>query len=338
MKDKITQEEFDKLFEKDEKERFTNLIIPAFEDIPEMNLIGKDPKDYTRDEIIRLKVYRREMKERIEKQASNNKPSVEKSNSICDTFIERLSIKYRFSCEKLRNEFDSFVENKKGITNEELNELKNVFPDIPESLIELLKYSNGTKIYCFQSDVSDGKYPYYLVNSKVMVEEKDAAQKYYGDYISREFDDVEIDEKITDDVNNVKWLLFSNCMNNGGTSQLFIDFTPSKSGKVGQIVRYLHDPDSIVVIADSFDEFLDSIIKSNYTFLDDEIERSKEPKKHPVKSKNKLSYYGILLFGVLSIIIGIAGLVYKEYFSIIMILSGIIFVFASISELKRMNK
>lgn len=336
MKDKMTQEEFDKLFEKDENGRFTNLIIPAFEEFPEMNLIGKDPKDYTTDEVIRLKVYRREIQEKI---GSNNNSNGEMSNSIYSTFIEGLSKKYRFSCEKLRNEFNSFVENKKGITDEELDELKNVFPDIPESLVELLKYSNGTKIYCFQSDVSDGKYPYYLVNSKDMIEEKDAAQKYYGDYISRKFDDVEIDERITDDVNNVKWLLFSNCMNNGGTSQLFIDFTPSKSGKVGQIVRYLHDPDSIVVIADSFDEFLDSIIKSNYTFLDDEIERSKEPKKQPVKSKNKLSYYGILLFGVLSIITGIAGLVYKVFFiGILMVLFGIMCVFASISELKRMNK
>ena len=38
-------------------------------------------------------------------------------------------------------------------------------------------------------------------------------QKNYSDYILREFDNiVEIDDKITNDVNNVKWLLFSNYM------------------------------------------------------------------------------------------------------------------------------
>lgn len=41
-------------------------------------------------------------------------------------------------------------------------------------------------------------------------------------------------------------------MNNGGTSKLFIDLTPSETGKKGQIVRYLHDPDELKVIADSF--------------------------------------------------------------------------------------
>lgn len=40
------------------------------------------------------------------------------------------------------------------------------------------------------------------------------------------------------------WLCFSDCMNNGGTSNLFIDFNPARRGIAGQIVRYLHDPDS----------------------------------------------------------------------------------------------
>ncbi len=49
------------------------------------------------------------------------------------------------------------------------------------------------------------------------------------------------------------WLHFSDCMNNGGTSQLFIDFfTRARGQKKGQIVRYLHDPDELVVIAESF--------------------------------------------------------------------------------------
>lgn len=65
MKEKITIEEYEKLFERDENGCYTNLIIPAVKDCPEMNLIGKKPEDYTTDEIIRSKTFRNEMWERI---------------------------------------------------------------------------------------------------------------------------------------------------------------------------------------------------------------------------------------------------------------------------------
>ena len=43
-KDQITQEEYDKLFEQDENGCYIRLIIPAMNDYPEMNLIGKKKK------------------------------------------------------------------------------------------------------------------------------------------------------------------------------------------------------------------------------------------------------------------------------------------------------
>ena len=57
----MTREEFDELFRKDENDCYVNLIIPATNEFPEMNLIGKNPNDYTLDEIIHLKTYRRVM-------------------------------------------------------------------------------------------------------------------------------------------------------------------------------------------------------------------------------------------------------------------------------------
>lgn len=204
-----------------------------------------------------------------------------------------LNAKYLQSDDILKEKHNSFITNKKGITDEELGDLIKEFPNTLTGLIELLKYSNGTNIYCFQSDVDEGKYPYYLIDSKEMIRRKNVAKEYYSDYIAREFNDVEIDSKITNDIDNVKWLLFSNCMNNGGTSQLFIDFTPSKEGKVGQVVRFLHDTDSIIVIADSFDEFLKQIIDSNYKFIDDEMENNEWLRKQPpvrAKQKTKINY------------------------------------------------
>ena len=60
-------------------------------------------------------------------------------------------------------------------------------------------------------------------------------------------------------------------MNNGGTSQLFIDFSPSEQGKKGQIVRFLHDPDEFKVIAESFDKYLEKLIDNEYNFIDEDI-------------------------------------------------------------------
>ncbi len=76
-----------------------------------------------------------------------------------------------------------------------------------------------------------------------------------------------VDEKIQMNADKLKWLNFSDCMNNGGTSSLFIDFTPSPKGIKGQIIRYLHDPDELKVIANSFDEFLDMLMNNEFKFI-----------------------------------------------------------------------
>ena len=76
-----------------------------------------------------------------------------------------------------------------------------------------------------------------------------------------------MDERIQTDTSKLKWLNFSDCMNNGGTSSLYIDFTPSEKGIKGQVIRFLHDPDELQVIADSFDEFLDMLIENDFKFI-----------------------------------------------------------------------
>ena len=49
-----------------------------------------------------------------------------------------------------------------------------------------------------------------------------------------------------------------------------IDFTPSEKGKAGQIVRYIHDPDELTVIAESFDAYLEMLIENEYDFINEE--------------------------------------------------------------------
>ena len=115
-----------------------------------------------------------------------------------------------------------------------------------------------------------GDYPYYLLSAKQIVATQNEAFDFYADYINREYEEVEIDNRITSDASQLhNWLHFSDCMNNGGTSQLFIDFSPSVTGKVGQVVRFLHDPDEMVVIANSFDDYLKMLMKNGYCFVDE---------------------------------------------------------------------
>jgi hypothetical protein len=113
------------------------------------------------------------------------------------------------------------------------------------------------------------EYPYYLLDAKLIIENKNQAREYYAEFIDRKQDWVEVGKKITTDSKTISWLHFSDCMNNGGTSQLYIDFSPSSNGKVGQVIRYLHDPDEFLVIAESFDAYLEMLIDDEFQFIVD---------------------------------------------------------------------
>ena len=175
--------------------------------------------------------------------------------------------------------WEHFEKIKHGATNEDIEKIKNLYPEVPNSFISLLEFVDGTywreykgeaiTLYFLGSDVEE--YPYFLLSSREIVENQNQAIEYYSDYIERKYEEVEIDEKITNQPNSLKWLHFSDCMNNGGTSQLFIDFSPSEKGKKGQIVRFLHDPDEFSVIADSFEEYLKKLIDNEYDFINEDI-------------------------------------------------------------------
>lgn len=177
-------------------------------------------------------------------------------------------------------EWECFEKVIHGACESDLAELQEIYPETPEALIELLKIVDGTywreyqgekvTFFILGSDVIE--YPYYLLSARQMIETQNEAYDFYADYVNREYDpeDIPIDDKIIDDAEKMRWLHFSNCMNNGGTSQLFIDFSPSDKGVKGQIVRFLHDPDEIKVIADSFEEYLQQLINDGYDFINED--------------------------------------------------------------------
>lgn len=174
-------------------------------------------------------------------------------------------------------QWDNFEKVIHGASKEDLDRLRFLYPEIPDSLVRLLEYVDGTywrnyqgkelAFYFLGSDLEE--YPYYLLSAEQMMDTEDF--DWLTDYINREYEDmVNIDEKIIDNAKHMHWLHFSDCMNNGGTSQLFIDFSPSPKGRKGQVARFLHDPDEIEIIADSFEEYLEMLMDREYDFITEE--------------------------------------------------------------------
>ena len=174
--------------------------------------------------------------------------------------------------------WDHFSSVAQGASQEDIGRLLELYPDAPESLIELLRLVDGTYyreypadkvVFYFLGSDYEG-YPYYLLSARQMVETRHKAKEFYDYFVTREDDDIPVDEGVCDDLDKLDWLHFSNCCNNGGTSQLFIDFSPSAKGKKGQVLRFLHDPDEMVVAADSFDEYLQMLMDNEYDFINED--------------------------------------------------------------------
>ena len=162
-----------------------------------------------------------------------------------------------------------------GASVENLLRLKAVYPDVPPSLVGILAGLDGTYYRDYGGKevtlyVFGGVLPYYLNSVEQMLKgtgkDGDSIADIYGEENLGELVGPGIDphQPMT------RMLHVSDCMNNGGSSQLYIDFHPAKGGVKGQIVRFVHDEDEYRVIAPSFDAFLRDNLNSNFSFLDDE--------------------------------------------------------------------
>jgi len=166
-----------------------------------------------------------------------------------------------------------------GASEADLQRLRAQWPQVPDSLVELLSRVDGTHfrdypkgevcVLMLGSDVGD--YPYYLRSIGQIFEDQqqwdDSIRSIYEEWLEEEPEI--LGAGIDADLPMSRRLCFSHCMNNGGTSMLYLDFDPAPGGNVGQVVRYLHDPDSYAVIAPSFDAYLQQLIDRDYSFLDE---------------------------------------------------------------------
>jgi hypothetical protein len=164
-----------------------------------------------------------------------------------------------------------------GASSGQLAALKKRFLQCPHSLLQLLSRINGTywqeygphtiTVLILGSDVFE--YPYYLKSVEQILEENNE-QLSIHDLYDGDIDDELVGAGINPNLKISRWVCFSDCMNNGGTSMLYIDFNPARGGTVGQVVRYLHDPDSYEVIAKSFDGYLQMLIDGGYAYISPE--------------------------------------------------------------------
>ena len=194
-------------------------------------------------------------------------------NSIADRYISELKKAYYKA--KGKAIWDHFESVKHGASQDNIDELKTDCPAIPEVLIHLLQYVDGTywrtygdediALTLLGSDLF--KLDYYLLSSQQILENQGDAPYNFQDYLYEGYDGVDRDEKILSNAKDLDWLHFADCTNNGGTSQLYIDYSPSEKGKMGQIVRFLHDPNEFEVIADSFEAYLQMLIANEFSFI-----------------------------------------------------------------------
>jgi hypothetical protein len=132
-----------------------------------------------------------------------------------------------------------------GAAANQIDQLKERFPSAPTALIRLLERVNGTywqqygdreiAVLILGSDVFE--YPYYLKSVEQILTDNPYTQSIRQIY-AKYFD--EWPELVGKGIDR---------------------------GTAGQIVRFLHDPDSFRVIADSFENYLQKLIDENFSFL-----------------------------------------------------------------------
>ncbi len=178
--------------------------------------------------------------------------------------------------ERLKGEDRENLSYATGASEAQLAQLKARYPQTPDTLLQLLAQINGTywqqygdreiNVPILGSDVFE--YPYYLKSVEQIIEVPKFDSSITDNY--GEVDEEIVGPGIDPNVLMSEWLCFSDCINNGGTSQLYIDFSPAEGGISGQVIRFLHDPDNYEVIASSFDEYLRKLIEKDYEFITEE--------------------------------------------------------------------
>lgn len=126
--------------------------------------------------------------------------------NIAQKYVEGLKKAYYENGGEMQ--WDNFENVVYGASKGDMKKLQELYPDIPNSLLQLLEMVDGTywreyaeekvTLLFLGSDMEE--YPYFLLSARQMMDTKDDFRAW-GDYlINREFDDIPVDEGICDDL------------------------------------------------------------------------------------------------------------------------------------------
>lgn len=154
-------------------------------------------------------------------------------------------------------------------SDEEINKIKELFPESPESLFQLLRQCNGTWNYPFFPTALE------LMSAEQMINGFGTADEAIEDLE----DTVDIDEfeEFDDAIKplffNPQQLILANC---NYDCFWLIDFDPAPNGKMGQIIYQDVESGILKVIASSLDELLMAYSKDLNAdlFTFDEVDNS----------------------------------------------------------------
>ena len=182
--------------------------------------------------------------------------------NILDTYIE--GIKNSYVKVNKPNIWNNFVSNRSKITEENIELLNN--KNVPKLLIDLYKFTNGTDDISFVILGSDIEgLGYFLENINELLTPNRFSNDFFIHIHNKNKDF--IDKKIIPLNANNYWLHFANSEDNGRTSELYVDLSPSRYGVIGQIIRFNLETGEFKVISSSFEEYLKLLIEKNYNYI-----------------------------------------------------------------------
>jgi len=175
-----------------------------------------------------------------------------------------------FISANIPNEGKKYFDNYKnigGASDEEIQAFENEFDIVlPNDFKELYKYKNGS---AYPFNIFNTTYNKDCVSSFFLLslDEIRKDKRFFNenkpmtddDFFSSE-DIAKLDKRIKPFINNERWIPFAQLAN--GSLYLLLDFDPSETGTIGQIIIYVHDPDFIYYVSKDINGLLQDTISS----------------------------------------------------------------------------
>ena len=163
----------------------------------------------------------------------------------------------------------------------EIKRIRNLYPDVPEDFIDFISKTDGVTVdkdgFSHRPSlfsIYEGHVTYRMVSINEIIHDAESGDitlaEIYPWFLDEDADDdesacVEMDlhARIGDRI------LFAE---NSGVYALYIDLKPSKLGTVGQIISYVHDPDSYSLVCNSFSDLLKQSVDSDFKYFFSEFD------------------------------------------------------------------